>query len=184
MFTLFIDTHFKDVNIVLYKDGKVIDHLTSDNQKHSVVTMPLIVDILKNNNIKINSIKEIICVNGPGSFTGVRIGVTISKVLAYSLGIKVKVIDYLELMSIFSNCEYVAIVDKNGAFIGHFKNQKKLDEYIYLNMPDYINFKNNHMVDENVNIDYEKLYKYMLNVKNTIPHLVKPVYVKNIEAGK
>lgn len=90
MFTLFIDTHFKDVNIVLYKDGKVIDHLTSDNQKHSVVTMPLIVDILKNNNIKINSIKEIICVNGPGSFTGVRIGVTISKVLAYSLGIKVK----------------------------------------------------------------------------------------------
>ena len=51
-------------------------------------------------------------------------------------------------------------------------------------MPDYINFKNNHMVDENVNIDYEKLYEYMLNVKNTIPHLVKPVYVKNIEVGK
>ena len=57
--------------------------------KHSVVTMPSIRTILNNNNIDVKELNEIIVCNGPGSFTGSRIAVTIAKTMAYSLNIPI-----------------------------------------------------------------------------------------------
>ena len=48
---------------------------------------------------------EIIVVNGPGSFTGVRLGVTIAKTLAYTLNIPIKTISSLEVSSISNNAQ-------------------------------------------------------------------------------
>jgi len=56
-------------------------------------------DLLKNNNIDIKTLDEIICGIGPGSFTGTRIACTVAKVLAYSHGISIRSISSLYLMA-------------------------------------------------------------------------------------
>lgn len=182
MYSLFIDTHFKEVVIVLYKDGKLIGKKFSNNERHSVVTMPLIEEILKYANIKINDIQEIIVVNGPGSFTGVRIAVTISKMLAYALDLPIKVVDYLQIMAWFSDKRYVSIVDRNGAFVGEFNREREaIGDYKYYNKNDYGELlKNNDICDE-IEIDYDRLYQLVKNIKPTLVHAVNPLYVKNLE---
>ena len=83
MYSLFIDTHDIEIIIGLYKDGKIIDSVNvSAPRHHSELIMPNIRDIIANNKIDVKDLREILVVNGPGSFTGVRLGVTIAKTLA------------------------------------------------------------------------------------------------------
>lgn len=183
MYSLYIDTHYSSVVIVLYKDGKLLYVEQKNELKHSTITMPMIVEVLERSQLKINDVKEIICVNGPGSFTGVRIGVTIAKMLGIALGIKIKVIDYLNLMAFFVNDidKWVSIVDKNGAFVGHFdENNKALEDYRYYNKSDYMLLSSRHEIVENISVDYNKLYEYVSAFEGIHPHLVNPVYVKNV----
>ena len=101
MNSLFIDTHDKDIIITLFKNGKVLEaSLKSSERHHSDFTMSMIESVLKNNNLTVHELDEILVVNGPGSFTGVRIGVTIAKTLAYTLNIPIKTITSLECLAV------------------------------------------------------------------------------------
>lgn len=183
MYSLYIDTHFLDVIICLFKDGRLLEKIEKKSTfKHSIITMPAIREIIDNNSITIKDIGEIIIVNGPGSFTGVRIGVTIGKTMAYSLNIPIKVIDALKVMYLCddkANNVY-AILEKNGAFIASFDS----NEYKYIPMSEYREFKETNHVVEDVCIDYEKLYNYIKDIESENVHNIKPLYIKNIEVMK
>lgn len=87
---LVIDT--KDRNVVkvsLKKDGKVVKSLSEENQLGSQVLLPLIFKLLQTTNYKLPTIKEIEVETGPGSFTGLRVGVSVANALGFSLGISV-----------------------------------------------------------------------------------------------
>ncbi len=181
MFSLYIDTHYKEVNIVLFKDGLVLDSINNTNPLQSTVTMPLIDKIMGNNNITIEDIKEIYCVNGPGSFTGVRVGITIAKMLAAIKDIKIKSTDYLEIMSIHTESDsIVAIPDNHGAYVGIFKDYELTNDYRYYNKEEYTELKENNQVIENINIDYKLVYNLYTNKPSLNPHLVNPLYIKNV----
>jgi tRNA threonylcarbamoyl adenosine modification protein YeaZ len=60
-----------------------------ETQNQSTDLLPLIDKFLKNNQIKLNDLTGILVNLGPGSFTGVRIGVTTANALAWSLNIPV-----------------------------------------------------------------------------------------------
>ena len=99
MKTVFIDTHFNDILIVLYNDGLVVDKCEVINKKNnSEYIFPSLVKVI--DKVKLDNI---IVVTGPGSFTGVRLGVTIAKTLAYTLNIPIRTITSLECMAISSN---------------------------------------------------------------------------------
>ena len=185
MYSLFIDTHDAYVKIILFKDGKIITKkIESSSMKHSVITMPLIDKTLKENNITSNDLDEILVVNGPGSFTGVRIGVTIAKTFAYLLNIPIKSIDVLEEKSIFvsSDKKILEESEKNGKYIGIFENGNK--KYLYLTNSEYNNFIKNNEINVVDEIDYEKVYDYLKNKENINPHAVNPLYIKKIEVEK
>lgn len=184
MYSLFLDTHDKKVIIILFKNCKVIDHFELiSNNKHSVITLPAIKNILENNNLLVKDLNEVIVVNGPGSFTGERIAVTIAKTMAFALNIPIKVIDSLSVMAININSDdkYVAISDRNGAFVGHFdKNNNILEPFLYLSTSDFLLYSQKYKVYENVDINYELVYSYVKQLKSVNPHEVKPLYVKGI----
>ena len=190
MYTLLIDTHFSEVLILLYKDGKVISKVREEsNQSHSILTMPLLNDLLDKQNINIKEINQLVVVNGPGSFTGVRIGVTIAKTISYCLNIPIKVISSLEVVASNIECvddKIVAINDRNGYFIGKFSHDNILkEEYFYLNNKEFADFSiKNTVYIGNFAIDYEKVYGLINSKKNINPHLVNPLYVKKIEVQK
>ena len=87
---LHIDTSdMKKVTVSLKKDGKVLESLTRENEYGSQVLLPLISKILDREKMNFQDIKEIAVETGPGSFTGVRVGVAVANALGFALEIPV-----------------------------------------------------------------------------------------------
>lgn len=157
MYSLFLDTHDKDVVVILYKDGKIVtkeDRVSSN--KHSEILVPLVKEVMDRNNLSFKTLSLILVCNGPGSFTGARIAVTVAKTMAYCLDIPIKALDALTIsaINIDSDVKCVALEDRNGAYVGRFdKLNKRLDDFIYMNKSSYEEFMKDNKVFSNVEID-------------------------------
>lgn len=82
---LAIDTTSKTATAALCEDEKLISSYTQNTGlTHSETMLPMIESILKNARVGVDDIDIFACSTGPGSFTGVRIGVSIIKGLAFS----------------------------------------------------------------------------------------------------
>ena len=184
MYTLFIDTHYVKLHLVLFKDGKVLDEILKDGVKHSEYFVNSLKELLEKNKITIDDLSGIIVVNGPGSFTGVRIGVVVAKMIGYCKHVPIKVISYLQAVSLKYGKEcLIGIKDKNGAFIGKFlQNHELVGDYFYLNNKELEDFKENIIIDDVINLDM--VYEYLQDKEGVHPHFVKPIYVKKIEVEK
>lgn len=177
MNTLFIDTHLWDIRIVLFKDGKVVNKEEVINKKNnSEFIFPSIIKVI--DGIKLD---EIIVVNGPGSFTGVRLGVTIGKTLAYTLNIPIKMITSLECLAVSNDNKKVAIFDNNGYYTANFDDSMHLiRDYEYISKADF-----NNDYELSSSLDYEKIYNFVKENKNVEnAHAVKPIYIKKIGVEK
>lgn len=87
---LHIDSKDQKVIIVMLKDGKkVIKSLTKENEYGSQVLLPLIIKLLRTTNHELQTLKGIEVETGPGSFTGLRVGVSVANALGFSLNIPV-----------------------------------------------------------------------------------------------
>ncbi len=87
---LHIDTKDqKVIRVALKEKGKVVKSLSKENEYGSQVLLPLIDRILKIKNLKPQDLKAIEVETGPGSFTGLRVGISVANALAFSLGIPV-----------------------------------------------------------------------------------------------
>ncbi|WP_102028729.1 tRNA (adenosine(37)-N6)-threonylcarbamoyltransferase complex dimerization subunit type 1 TsaB [Salirhabdus sp. Marseille-P4669] len=100
MKVLAIDTSNQTMSIALISDQKVIAEITTNVSKnHSVRLMPSIHGMLNEANVVPQDLDKIVVAIGPGSYTGVRIGVTTAKTLAWSLNIPVSTVSSLELVA-------------------------------------------------------------------------------------
>jgi len=81
-----IDTSTEICSIGLIEDKTIIIEYTINSlqKKHSLFLVPTIKDILEKVNLKLNDINGIAISLGPGSFTGLRIGLGVAKGLAYA----------------------------------------------------------------------------------------------------
>ena len=185
MYTLFIDTHYKDILLVLYKDNMLIDKtLLTDFKSTSVETMPALVNLLEKNNLKPTDLGKIAVCIGPGSFTGTRIGVTIAKTLAFSIKIPIVSISSLDMVGLNLNSKaYVSVLENNGAFVALY-DKKVIDEIKYLKNSEYEEFKTKNEVIESIDMDYDRLISFINDLKEENVHDVNPIYIKTIEALK
>ena len=78
------------VAVMNLEQNKILG-LTSLNSgyTHSQTLLPMIRDLLRNLNLKANQINYVACSSGPGSFTGIKIGVATAKAFAHALNIKI-----------------------------------------------------------------------------------------------
>lgn len=96
---LSVDTCSKICNINLIEDGKVLKYLEiEDDITHAKKLLKGIDDILKQTNTKLKDIDFFGCIIGPGSFTGIRIGVSTIKGFALALNKKVITATSMELL--------------------------------------------------------------------------------------
>jgi tRNA threonylcarbamoyladenosine biosynthesis protein TsaB len=95
---LAIDTATRYASICLYSEHGILAEQTwrSDN-RHSVQIMPAISAMLEQQKLKPESLKAIAVTKGPGSFTGLRIGMSIAKGLCLALQIPLIAIPTLEV---------------------------------------------------------------------------------------
>ena len=78
-----IDTSSKRCTVCILEDNNVIIESHSDDEKtHSQTLMPLIDEMFKKTDLSLKDIDMLACCVGPGSFTGVRIGISTAKAFA------------------------------------------------------------------------------------------------------
>lgn len=100
MKVLAIDTSNLVMGIALTNENTVLGEMITNLKKnHSVRVMPAIESLLADCDVKPKELEKIVVAHGPGSYTGVRIGVTIAKTLAWSLNIPLVGISSLEALA-------------------------------------------------------------------------------------
>lgn len=88
MTILALDTSNKTLSVAVeLTDGTIIEQTIENTLQHSVLLMPTIEAIFKEAGITAKDLTKVVVAEGPGSYTGLRIGVTVAKTLAKSLGI-------------------------------------------------------------------------------------------------
>jgi tRNA threonylcarbamoyladenosine biosynthesis protein TsaB len=132
---LWIDTATEYVFLSLVIDGtEVGSFYKNDINNHAVTIMPMLDQLLKNAGLVLKNIDEVIVGVGPGSYTGVRIGVSIAKMIGYLNDIPVKTISTLALMASSSSAKTIlALIDarRGNAFMAVYRHgENGLEEYI------------------------------------------------------
>ncbi|NLD18928.1 MAG: tRNA (adenosine(37)-N6)-threonylcarbamoyltransferase complex dimerization subunit type 1 TsaB [Clostridiales bacterium] len=101
MYILAIETTGAFASVALMKEGKIIGQVQgSDRFSHLQNLMPQVKSVLKDNKLSLGDISAIAVSKGPGSFTGIRIGVSSARALAQILDIPCIPVSSLEALAI------------------------------------------------------------------------------------
>ena len=119
---LCIETSALNCSVALYGATGLIDTLESHDTHytHAEKLHVFIDDLLKKNQVLIKSLQAVAVSSGPGSYTGLRIGVTASKGLCYALGIPLIAVSTLEALQ-----EYMYVSQKYACYIPMIDARRK-----------------------------------------------------------
>ena len=202
MRTLYIDTSSDYLYSGIVIDNKLVSEVKEKYEKDlSKEALPRIIELFDNAKITPKDLDKIIVVSGPGSFTGIRIGITIAKTIAWALNINITPISGLTAMAIScDNDTYkMPLIDARrgyvyGAIYDKDNNSVIEDSHIYLQ--DLLNKSKvlgevTVITNNGINIDLKKvkynpdilkIVKQFENNNGINPHLVNPIYLKKTEA--
>lgn len=199
---LYVDTSSSYLYAGIVEDDKLLCEVKKEfGTSLSEEALPEIVSLFTKTNLNAKDIDKIIVVNGPGSFTGIRIGITIAKVYAWSLNIPITTISSLEAMMLSSKENKVkvpmidarrryvfgAIYDENNNVVlkpQHIKMDdinvelEKLSDYTIITKDELEEYERK----EEYNPDILKIVTYFKDKEPINPHGVNPDYLKLTEA--
>ncbi len=172
------------------------------NLSHDLSTFAIdeVDKMFKESNLNVNDIDKIIVVSGPGSFTGIRVGMTLAKVYAFCLNKEITTITSLEAMNVSTDFDgliiplidarrgyvYASIYENNEAILpSQHISLDKLKNIVSSMNKNYVYVSNDNIKDLEL-IKYEPdILKIVLNYQNKEsinPHLIEPTYFKLTEA--
>lgn len=202
MISLFLDTSSSYLTLVILKDGKELkslyEYLDKDMSKETLNKIKLMMDSL---NLKPNDVSNIIVVTGPGSYTGLRVGVTIAKTYAWGLHKNLYSVSSLKTLATTISLENTYIVPIIDARRGYFFAGIYDEEYNEVLKDTYIKYEDLKEKLDTLNKPYkfvttskvegiesiiykpniENLFKHM-KFDEVSPHTLVPNYLKKTEA--
>ena len=125
---LLINTANEELVIVVYKNGEIFSCNEKLMKKHNEILLPKLDEVLKTAQIKLQDIDEFGVVIGPGSFTGIRVGIATIKAFRDVFNKPVRSINNLKLLYNIASqqgikCSAVAIEGSlNSYFVGKVNN--------------------------------------------------------------
>ena len=198
MISLFIDTSLDILRTAIVKDGKVLSYKEgSTPNMHSVYATSYVKKCLDEASIDANDVDKIMVVNGPGSFTGVRIGVTIAKTYGFLIKKEVTPLSSLKCMAISTEHDgnimclisarrdnyYMGLYDKdnNNLVDEALVSSKEISELVNKYNP--IVISNDYNVIDSIkvdktNFDLNKIVTYYLDKESINAHKLVPNYLK------
>ena len=187
MYSLILDSATKNLYICLLKDDKVLEEIyikgQNDHSKNIVSKLDL---ILKNSNITPNDLDEIIVGYGPGSYTGVRMAVTVGKMISTNTLAKLYSFSSLYMLSSGYDGKVLPYIDarRGNSFNALYDNDKIILEDSLRNTEEVFNKY----------LDYQKISEDMIKVnpikavnsskEEKNPHGLVPNYLRETEAER
>lgn len=205
MITLYLDTTSSFLYTAIIKDDEVLaeikEHLGNNLSEY---TLPRIEEMMSVKNISVDEINKIVVVNGPGSFTGIRIGLTIAKTLAWAKKIPIIPISSLEAMALSYDANYdyvVPAIDARRGFLyasiydvnneNFIMNEKYISSETLGVALDSLVGNICYITNDVLDVKYdmqpydpkiEKIVKKVVNRESVNPHSVDANYLKMTEA--
>lgn len=126
MKTLAIDTSSKRCSVCIFDDNNILTNLFNDDERtHSVKLMPMIDKAFRETSLTLDDISLLSCAIGPGSFTGVRIGVATIK--AFADVKKIPIVGVSSLESLAYNVKEMSL--NSGALVCSLIDAKNENVY-------------------------------------------------------
>lgn len=126
MNTLLLDTTYKELIVSIAIDDKIVDTTRYECwQRQSEYTILEIDKLLRKHGFDSKKIGEIVVTNGPGSYTGVRIALTIAKIYCYALQIPCYVLSSLQVLQ-DKGIPSICLINarSNRSYVGVYKDNK------------------------------------------------------------
>lgn len=193
MVTILLDSSNTNLSVGIAKDNILLDYISYEAwQRQSEYMIVELNKLLEKHNIKKEDITDVMVAKGPGSYTGVRIAITIAKTIAVALNAKLYAVSSLRvekngdvpsicLINARSNRSYVGVYQGQEILLNDciMKNDEVM-KYI-ADHPDYsvcgdTKYLNVESIESNT-------MKEMLDLKDSLesinPLSLKPVYMKD-----
>ena len=192
MITILLDSSNTNLSVGIARDNLLLEYISYEAwQRQSEYMIPELNKLLSKYNVSRDEIKEVMVAKGPGSYTGVRIAITIAKTIATALDAKLYAVSSLRVQK---DCKYPSICLINArsgrSYIGVYEDDTVLlDDHIMKN-EDVLNYIKDH---PNYSVCGDVKYlglegvisnniQEMLSLKNVLkpvnPLSLKPVYMK------
>lgn len=201
MIYLFIDTSSVNLIISIIKEKEILYFSKiKDLKSISVKVLEEIEKGFQKCDLEIKDVDTIFIVNGPGSFTGLRVGVTVAKTIAYTLNKKIVPVSSLAFLATtpFKEDYIVPYIDARRGYIYagiYDKNLKNAMEDSYIKIEDLlIKLKGKNVIFTGYS-KVDKIENYVEPKENIIsivtkykdnegvnPHKLNPNYLKKSEA--
>lgn len=177
MIVLSIDSSSKVATVAILKDDVLLgEYILNDKREHSVILMPLIENLLKECNLSIDDIDGYVVSKGPGSFTGLRIGMATIKGMSFGNNkpyISISSLDALAYNLISFNGIICPIMDalRENVYTALYKNNndslEKIMDYTALDIDELVNL----LKDKNEEVIFvgDGLYKHKKYICDNFP---------------
>lgn len=177
--------------------SSVKKNLGSDMSKFTIKEVE---NLFKEASLEPKDIDKIIVVKGPGSYTGIRIGMTFAKIMAWSLKKEIVSLTSLDAMSVLETSKVIVpLIDARRGFVfaGIYEYEKVLMENQYLKLEklqeklaslkkDYVYIGNQNKFKLENFMEYDpdilKIVIKYEGLKGENPHMIEPEYLKLTEA--
>lgn len=199
MKTIVMDSANKYLVVALYEDGKCIDKIQEiGNRKQSEYAIVYLEKLLNKHQLRVLDFDEMVITIGPGSYTGVRVALTIAKTLAATTSIKIKTVSSLQALAGMEKAISILDARSQKIFLGVYHHGKAIvnDCMIELKQLDqYIDqFQGYELVgdlslieqdDKDIDLadqiyELSRFKDYIDDVDNLVPEYIKDVEAKKI----
>ena len=193
MVTVLLDSSNTNLSVGVARDNLLLESISYEAwQRQSEYMIPDLNKLLDKYGISKDEIGEVIVAKGPGSYTGVRIAITIAKTIAVALNTKLYAVSSLRAQK-NGTCPSICLINARSgrSYIGAYEGSKILLEDQIMKNEDVMNYISEHP-DYSVCGDTKYLgiegvepnnIKEMLDLKDSLesinPLSLKPVYMKD-----
>lgn len=136
MYTVLLDSSNTNLSVGLAKDNLLLESISYEAwQRQSEYMIPELNKLLEKYNVNRNEIDAVMVAKGPGSYTGVRIAITIAKTIAVALGVKLYPVSSLRAQKDGKNPSICLINARSGrSYMGVYEgNETILEDQIMKN---------------------------------------------------
>ena len=134
-FILNIDTATEFASVCLSKDGVIIGFEENQEQKnHASFLQPAIKKLIDDNTFSLDNLDAIAVTNGPGSYTGLRVGLASAKGLCFALNKPLILLNTLEVMGLASRNKKLGIRNRE-LVVGVQPNKEEVETRNFLFCP-------------------------------------------------